>query len=336
MNISTFFIGFSTAFYAIFAIHILFFRERRTRFQTIVGGIMVVWTLLCLKDIVFTFPGMYVPRVLRWVMIIDGWSALTYVVLVFETTMPGWLKWRRILLFSLPFAAFTAAYALWPVLAVVIAYAAFLWCFAWTIVIVGYRKARRQIDYVRENFSNIEQIDASWLTPVIAFAVVTQLAWLFVSFYDSWLTDVLYYVTSMCLWLVTLRYSWNFRPIVVPVSEDSSAEKAPRDFAFAGQLEQTMDQQQLYLNSNLTISDLAAAVGSNRTYVSQYLTQEKGLTFYDYINKLRIEKKSIPLMQQHPEYTLEYVARQSGFNSLSTFRRAFVKLTGQTPSQFQA
>ena len=57
-----------------------------------------------------------------------------------------------------------------------------------------------------------------------------------------------------------------------------------------------------------------------------------GLTpFYDYINAMRINKKSVPLMQEHPEYTLDYVAQQSGFNSLSTFRRAFRKYTGTTP-----
>ena len=107
-----------------------------------------------------------------------------------------------------------------------------------------------------------------------------------------------------------------------------------RDYPFAGELERIMDERQLYLERNLTLAELAQAVSSNRTYVSAYLTQEKGMTFYDYINQLRIEKKSIPLMQAHPEYTLEHVAYESGFNSVSTFRRAFVKLRGQTPSQF--
>jgi AraC-like DNA-binding protein len=38
-------------------------------------------------------------------------------------------------------------------------------------------------------------------------------------------------------------------------------------------------------------------------------------------------------MKEHPEYKLDYVASESGFASLSTFRRAFIKLTGQTPGQ---
>jgi AraC-like DNA-binding protein len=39
-------------------------------------------------------------------------------------------------------------------------------------------------------------------------------------------------------------------------------------------------------------------------------------------------------MKDHPEYTLEFVASESGFKSISTFRRAFIKLTGLNPSNY--
>jgi transcriptional regulator GlxA family with amidase domain len=39
-------------------------------------------------------------------------------------------------------------------------------------------------------------------------------------------------------------------------------------------------------------------------------------------------------MEEHPEYKLEYVAAQSGFSSMATFRRAFARKTGEVPSQF--
>ncbi len=40
-------------------------------------------------------------------------------------------------------------------------------------------------------------------------------------------------------------------------------------------------------------------------------------------------------MRAHPEYTLEYIAEQSGFNSISTFRRVFIKFNGKNPSQWR-
>lgn len=96
-----------------------------------------------------------------------------------------------------------------------------------------------------------------------------------------------------------------------------------------------MEEQKLYLNKNLTLQELAMALGTNRTYVSNYLSQVRGQTFYDYINQLRIERASLPMMREHPEYKLEHIAQESGFASISTFRRAFIKLTGQTPSLYE-
>ena len=107
MNISALLIGASTAFFAIFAIHILFWRKDRTRFQTVLGWIMVIWALSNLKDIVLTFPGMYTQHVLDWIMVIDAWGALGYTVLVFEVVMPRWITLFRLSLLALPFALFT-------------------------------------------------------------------------------------------------------------------------------------------------------------------------------------------------------------------------------------
>jgi len=338
MNISAFLIGASTAFFAIFAIHILFWRKERTRFQTVLGCIMAVWAVWNLKDLIFTFPGMYRKDVLDWIMIIDGWSALTYTVFVFEAVMPGWVTWRKLGYLSLPFAAFTLLYIIQPQRWVIYAYSVFLWFYAWTIVVIGYVKMKRYLSYVRKNYSNIDDIDVSWLKPVFLFAIISQLAWLFTSLFATVTTDIIYYVSAILLWLMVLHYSWNFRPIVVEkeIERPQVLHRNPSSAIVEGVLERMVEEQQLFLVKNLTLTDLAAAMGTNRTYVSNYLSQVRGQTFYDYINQIRIEKKSVPLLREHPEYTLDYVANESGFASISTFRRAFLKLTGKTPRQFIA
>ncbi len=338
MNIPAFMIGVSTTFFAIFSLYILFGLKRRTYYQLVLGRIMAVWALWSLKDIVFTLPEMYCTEMLNWIFIIDAWSALTYTVFVFETVMPRWTTSCRLALLSLPFAAFTLLYGVWPVRQVIYAETVFLWFYAWTVVIIGWIKVRRRIKYIRENFSNIDHIDVTWLKPVFVFCIVSQLAWLFISLYSTILTDIIYYVSIIALWQMVLYYSWNFRPIAVDDGvEADSAVTGKNVLPFAeGTLEQLMEEQQLYLKKDLTLSDLAVALGTNRTYVSKYLSQVKGQTFYDYVNQQRIEKFSIPMMCEHPEYTLDYVATQSGFASISTFRRAFIKLTGLTPRQYKA
>jgi len=338
MNISAFLIGVTTAFFAIFALHILFWRKMRTRFQTILGCVMAVWAVWNAKDLVMTFPGMYTEEVLAWILLIDGWSALTYTVLLFEIVMPRWLTLQRMLLLALPFASLTVLYAVWPDQRVIYADLLFLCCYAIAVVTIGYVKMQRYLIYVRKNYSNIDNIDVAWLKPVFFFAIVSQLAWLFTSLSGTVTADIAYYISTIMLWLMVLHYSWNFRPIMVDKAVESESAINNKNMVpiAEGTLEQLVEQQKLYLKKDLTLSDLATALNSNRTYVSKYLSQVLGLTFYDYINQLRIERVSIPMMREHPEYKLDYVALESGFASISTFRRAFFKMTGQTPSQFEA
>ena len=342
INISTFLIGFATAIFGAFAIHILFWRKDRTRFQTVVGVIMAIWAVWCGKDLILTFPDMYRKNVLEWIMMIDGWSALTYMVLVAEVVMPGWTTWKRLILFFIPFLLFTAVYAVIQRTEVVYAYSIFLWIFAWTVVGVGYVKMRRSMKYVRMEYSEIEKIDASWLRYLFIFAIVGQLGWLFTSFYAEVWTDIIYYILIILLWLMVLHYSWNFQPKAVDAEEmalfDVDLLKNERVVSAPpidrNVFESVMEREKLYLNPDLTLPELASAMGTNRTYVSNYISQVIGMSFYDYINQLRIERSVLALFDEHPDYTIEHVARESGFASMSTFRRAFAKVTGMTPRQY--
>lgn len=330
INLSAFFAGAATAYYAIHALQILS-RPERTRFQTAIGWIFVVWTLLNFKDIIITFPEYYNEQTLNYILVADGWSAVTYTVFIFELTMPGWTTTRRVLLTCLPFAALTLSYILWPTRLLLNCYVAFLVVYALSILAIAFYKAQKYIRYIRNNYSNIDEIDISWLKYVFFFFIVGQLSWLFTSLEGKALVDTIYYVTTIAMWQLALHYSLNLKPITIvaePVSDS-------RSYNFADTINEVMEQQELYLNYDLTINDLAKAIGTNRTYLSQYFNTVKHTTFYDYINQLRITKKSIPLMQQHPEYTLEYVAAKSGFKSISTFRRAFLKLTGSNPRQYR-
>lgn len=223
-NISALLIGISTAFFSIFALHILLWRKERTRFQTVLGWIMTIWAVWNLKDIVMTFRGMYTQEVLNWIMLIDGWSTLTYTVFISEVVQPGWMTWRKLGLQAIPFALFTLLYIMTPEQWIIYAYAVFLWCYAWAIVIIGIVKTRHYLSYVRKNFSNIDDIDVSWLNPVFFFAIISQLSWLVVSLHASVVSDIVYYVSTILLWLMVLHYSWNFRPVKVEKETELSAD----------------------------------------------------------------------------------------------------------------
>jgi AraC-like DNA-binding protein len=54
----------------------------------------------------------------------------------------------------------------------------------------------------------------------------------------------------------------------------------------------------------------------------QALNEEKGMTFKEYINRLRIEYAE-QLMERNPSLTKNEIATMSGYNTLSSFYRNY-------------
>ena len=89
---------------------------------------------------------------------------------------------------------------------------------------------------------------------------------------------------------------------------------------------------QLYLQHNLTLQQLAQAVGTNRYYLSQYFSRQ-GITYNIYINHLRINhfiSRYQKVAAAGQPIVAQQLASESGFRSYSTFARAFVLRTGQS------
>ena len=89
---------------------------------------------------------------------------------------------------------------------------------------------------------------------------------------------------------------------------------------------------QLYLQHDLTLSQLAHAIGTNRTYLTNYFIHE-GITYNAYINELRINH-FINLYREavaaERSITAQQLAHDSGYRSYSTFGLAFKQRIGQT------
>ena len=81
----------------------------------------------------------------------------------------------------------------------------------------------------------------------------------------------------------------------------------------------------LYLQTDLTMSQLSAAIGVNRYYLSQYFTSQ-GTSYYEYINDLRIGHfiaRYRELAAAQKPIFAQQLAQESGYHSYSTFSDAF-------------
>lgn len=95
-------------------------------------------------------------------------------------------------------------------------------------------------------------------------------------------------------------------------------------------------QQHDFREPDLTLAELAERVGTSPQLLSQYLNEVQEVTFYDYINGLRVG--DVQRMMADPARcndSLLDLSLAAGFNSRSTFNAAFKKVTGVTPSQWR-
>jgi len=101
-----------------------------------------------------------------------------------------------------------------------------------------------------------------------------------------------------------------------------------------GMLRKHCEEAQLYRQSGLTITDLASAVGTNRTYLWEYFKLNE-TNFHTYINLLRVGHAK-RMIEENPESSLTLVCNKSGFGSESSFRRIFTEHVGCSPAQYVA
>jgi len=97
-------------------------------------------------------------------------------------------------------------------------------------------------------------------------------------------------------------------------------------------VDELMAAQKIYLEPELTLTDLAKKIGTNASLLSKVINGVYGKNFNDYVNEFRV-KEAIRLLKTPPyqNFNLLAVAYDAGFNSKSTFNRAFKKVTGKSP-----
>jgi len=95
------------------------------------------------------------------------------------------------------------------------------------------------------------------------------------------------------------------------------------------------ENQHVYLNSEISLNDVANQLKTNRTYLSKAIHEILQTNFNTLVNKYRIEEARKMLADPYQKQSIEGISRTVGFNSKSTFNTAFKMLTGITPSMLR-
>jgi len=213
-----------------------------------------------------------------------------------------------------------------------------------------YREYRR---WVETQFSDTETVSFVWLRNFIYLIIageVFKLAWQIADmalnnlpFEQDWWWN-LFTVAIICYVGIMgysqaqpARLSYTPAPVEVGVEVAKTTEVLPLNYgSWKPKIETLFEEQRLYLQPDLSLSDVAQKLKTNTSILSAAINQNFGKNFNDFVNQYRVEEVKRQLKNpDNAHLSLLGIALECGFNSKSTFNRAFKKFTGKAPKEFE-
>lgn len=258
-----------------------------------------------------------------------AWSLLLYPT---EALRPGWMNTKRALAQILPMYALGALDYFLPVnLQPIVA------LYPVALVALLFSHVRKYRLWCEENFSSLEDIDEKWIVRYMAIMFMVGVVYMYMclthgparGFTQQWLVLFMFiYGSEQVLfrrdpWEV-VRLSENKRK-----PEEPEEEPTPNE-AYRKALEEWMEKEKPYLNTDFKLLDLQTVLPMNRTYLSQFIHSEYDCSFYFFVNSYRIEEAK-RLMKENPAMKMADVSARCGFSSPSVFSRTFTAIEGKSP-----
>lgn len=239
------------------------------------------------------------------------------------------------------------------VLSLIFLCAVVFWCLLSCVYVA--RLIKRSINYrqrLKNVYSNEEGRDLKWLTRVSILILLTWAYALIVLVTDNRLQHLgisengVLFLLALIVWLISangLQQRPGFEDSIAAESNELP-EKEKRTYQRSGltdgnlshiaaKLDAEIKQNKVHLDPELTLTRLSKILAEPSQYISQTLSQQLETTFFDFINKARIEDAKQMLVTS--KQSVLDIALATGFNSRSSFYKAFKKFAGVTPSQFR-
>jgi len=195
-------------------------------------------------------------------------------------------------------------------------------------------------------YSSDRAIDFKWIKYLLLGIIVVVFIDIATEIYELVIEELDWdagYATVVALIFVFAYlgyYGINQSKILLPDFVWENGVVAPteiieKDESFEEKLINAMHQVKPYLNEDLTLGELAESIGTTDKKLSQLLNRQMNTSFYDFVNKFRIDH-FIQLLQSEKlkTQTIFSLAQESGFKSKATFNRIFKKQFNCTPTQY--
>lgn len=152
------------------------------------------------------------------------------------------------------------------------------------------------------------------------------------NFEDAYLINYLFISSAIWLGFKGIKQGQNSIEITKQpaqsVSQEASAEIIQK-------LKKVMEEQKLYLMSDLTLRNVEDQLGYSSKEISHAINQSLKKNFYQFVNEYRVDAfKQKVLDPSKAHLTLLGIAQECGFSSKATFNRVFKSISGMSPKEY--
>ncbi len=201
----------------------------------------------------------------------------------------------------------------------------------------------------RNKYSNDSEM-RTWSNLVVTFFFLFGISWLVFYALDKfnlYSIEADYIIALAMVFLIALTSYFGFahanifngKPLkkvfpLVKYKNSGLSIKVMEDLKI--KLADIIKKEALYLDCELKLTDLADKLQVSRHHASQIINESFGVSFYEYINKLRIEEAEKLLVDDNSyDLNITDIAFKCGFNNRVSFYNSFRKHIGMTPSEFR-
>ncbi|MBX2875785.1 MAG: AraC family transcriptional regulator [Saprospiraceae bacterium] len=203
-------------------------------------------------------------------------------------------------------------------------------------------------------YANLEGVDLSWIKRLATFiGLLFLIIFLLITLGSTFKLFDRQYVfrwVSFTLTIFTVYYGYRYlkqvewflqqkaAPPLIPTNKYAKSSLSDAEMQRIEQaILQSVKEEQLYLDEQLTLVKLADQIGESSQKVSETLNRRMATSFYNLVNRFRVEQAKLLLLDpQAAHLSIEGIAYECGFKSRSTFFKFFKKEVGMTPTAFKS
>ena len=205
------------------------------------------------------------------------------------------------------------------------------------VIVRGFRRIRRFNKTVEQLYADTENKEIEGIPTILILFIVTSLVSTIVNVIgrQMFVDNVIISLPSVAFSALIFALSWvgmqhNFSMRDIPEEQEKETDNneeviqtpSSHSILIYEKLETMMNEQQIFLQNDLLLNDVAKLLGTNRTYLLLALSSCAHMTFKEYINRKRISHAE-QLIANNPQMPKTEIATLSGYNSMSSFYRNF-------------